>query len=79
MMRCCEGETYVRPDGPRYDEPGIGVASKVPMGSRILWVATHLNGYQDRPSPESWAVCCFDCGAVLAVVDGPREEVYALL
>lgn len=26
---------------------------------------------------ESWAVLCLDCERVLAVVDGPREEVYA--
>lgn len=28
---------------------------------------------------ESWAVCCLDCDAVLAVVDAPREEVFAEL
>lgn len=25
----------------------------------------------------SWAVLCADCDRVLAVVDGPRDEVYA--
>lgn len=28
-------------------------------------------------SQSSWAVLCADCDTCLAVVDGPREEVYA--
>lgn len=33
-----------------------------------------------QPNPgsrESWAVLCLDCDRCLAVVDGPREEIYA--
>lgn len=32
---------------------------------------------QNGPTRLSWAVLCCDCDKVLAVVDGPREEVYA--
>lgn len=34
------------------------------------------NGSTRRGGP-SWAVLCLDCDRCLAVVDGPREEVYA--
>ncbi len=35
------------------------------------------NGYDPKTREKSWAVVCVDCGRVLAVVDGPREEVYS--
>lgn len=64
MRRCCEGETYARPEGDRMvTERGMTDAALPPR---------HLD--------TSWAVCCFDCGAVLALVNGvEREEVYAEL
>lgn len=30
------------------------------------------------PDPlDRWAIQCADCGRILAVVDGPRDEVFA--
>lgn len=72
MMRCCEGETYVRANDPGPQPSGFDVAL-IGWSHRDTRVPT-------RQPAESWAVCCFDCDAVLAVVDGvPREEVYALV
>lgn len=62
MTRCCHGDTYVVPDGPpRNTEQGL----------------RSPNGLSPNPEPESWAVLCADCDKCLAVVDGPRDEVYA--
>lgn len=39
--------------------------------------ATYVYPHPSEPGRESWAVLCLDCERVLAVVDGPREEVFA--
>lgn len=64
MMRCCDGSTYVVPNGPGRCSPGTGQAEQIPQRMAL-------------GDPPSWAVLCVTCEAVLAVVDGPRDEVYA--
>lgn len=77
MMRCCDGDTYVRADNPRYDDNAIGVRHKTPIGRQFNKLEFLGFLTDEPPRPEAWAVCCFDCDAVLAVVTGPREEVFA--
>lgn len=68
MIRCCSGDTYVVPNGPR-DSTTLTMAGPSPKGVPLASL---------RPHPvESWAVLCSDCEQVLAVVDGRRDEVYA--
>lgn len=66
MTRCCHGDTYVVPNGPsRADAKGRSKDS-----ARFKYAG------EPQESP-SWAVLCSGCDKCLAVVDGPREEVYA--
>lgn len=69
-MRCCSGESYVVPGGPAHQTVTF---DRDPRRARGLARPT------ERDAAPSWAVCCSDCHTVLAVVDCPREEVYAAL
>jgi hypothetical protein len=69
MLRCCNGETYVVPNGDNRHTPVFDREARTGSARR-------------RPDAtargdESWAVLCIDCDRVLAVCDCPREEVYA--
>lgn len=70
MKRCCDGSTYVLPNG---------ADRRTPVLSRDTRGRLNAATVTDRQSPSeaSWAVLCDGCDAVLAVVDGPREEVYS--
>lgn len=72
MMRCCSGETYVQPNGSSRRTTSHPV--EMNKAHHNAWRGQDLDPETENPS---WAVLCWDCDRVLAVVDCPREEVYA--